>query len=753
MTLVATIPPPAPAPGNWGWVRNGSAQVVGSDLELTEAGTGSTAGSAFYTTVVASDNLQVAFTTSMSAGSGGSGIALVLADPTQVPPTALGITGAGFGFVGIPGTAMVISTLVNNPVGSDGSAIGILTSTLGSPNPTLVASADVPPVRPGTHTWVVSVVHGTMTVTCDNTRVLSQAVTLPDHVMIGFTAANGAADDTHIVRSVTIQAAGSHENTPWLFNVADYGAVGDGQIVTDGAITSGSHNLACTTSAPFKKSDEGKPILVLHAAATGITTLDTTIATYVDPGHVTLAAAAGATVASGGIVMWATDDTAAIQATINAGDAYAKAFASPNVTSHPLYRVYSPPGAGAFYCVAGPLNTSGQGNGQLVIPVNGESAQGITCQIAGVESGAKTRYWNQAVPAMTASTWVSFGVFASLTAQNNAAANGRPAMISGPSGANGFGVPVLGLPKFSNVSLHIENMSLLTTHSAFGYTYDAVNAHGCARLILDDMSWGTTGTVPAGDYNTPAGFANGNSIGITMPANGNNAMNSVSRCICQGGYTFNIFATEHTIFDEICILLYGWVGLGLVGYFTDAGPSAVGALHAVNAPQITVEGCSYQMSIVGPGSGGIGPMFRGCMDTEGTNQFRETNEGGADGLASASALGELRLSGAGGTISTTYPTGLQIINDLQDPGPVATPSYTLGTAQINTYWRWATVILNGGTVTAVKVSQLMGGAAAPTMTTVWTGAITSPITIRIPPGGWWEIDGSVKPTVNSWELD
>jgi hypothetical protein len=452
--------------------------------------------------------------------------------------------------------------------------------------------------------------------------------------------------------------------------------------------------------------------------------------------------------------MWSTDDTADIQAAINAGAVFATAFTAPQVGIVPGYEVYSPPGLGSYYGVNGPLITGGStlGNGQLTIPIVAEAAQGVTCRIIGVESGAKTRYWNQAVPAMTASTWLSYGMFASAGAQSTSAANGRPAMISGPSGANGYGVVAAPLPKFSNLTLHIKNMSLLTAHSTNGLGYDAVNAHGCARMILEDMSWGTTGTVVGSDYNSPAGFANGNSIGITMPANGNNALNSVTRAICQGGYTYDILATEHTVFGEGCILLYGWVGLGLVGTFGDGG-SGVGALHAVKAPQLCVEGCSYPMSIVGPGSAGLGPMFRGCLDTEGTNQFRELNTGGADGLASASALGELRLSGANGAISTTFPTGMQIINDLQASGPVATPSYTLGAAQINAYWRWATVILNGGTVTDVKVSTLMGGGAAPTTTTVWTGAITAPITIRIPPGGWWQIDGSVKPTVNTWTLD
>jgi hypothetical protein len=773
------VPAPAPSAINRDWVREGAAAVSSGDLVLTTAGAGVVAGSSFYAVPIPTNELIVSFTISASGGAGGAGMCLALADPTQTGPAVVGGTGPALGFTGIPGFGVALNTDNVNQL----SIVSSTASQAGAPT-VLASTTGIPQLRSGTHTVTVSISGNTLSASIDGGTPISATTSIGPTALVGFTAANGSDDDTHIVRNVTILAAAAvptprdrgavstaqlgvpggvatldanglpaqKPTTPWRFDITAYGAVGDGQIVTDGAITNGSHNLACTTSRQFKAGDVGKPILVPHAGAGG-TTLSTTISGFTDSGHIILTAAAGATVASG-IVMWSSDDTMPIQNAINAGAVFATSFTAPQVGVIPGYEVYTPPGLGSYFGVAGPLITGGStlGNGQLTIPIVPEASQGVTCRIVGVESGAKTRYWNQATPAMTASTWLSYGMFASAGAQTTSAASGRPAIISGPSGANGYGVAHSPLPIFSNVTLHIKNMSLLTAHSNSGLGYDAVNAHGCARMILEDMSWGTTGTVVAGDYNSPAGFANGNSFGITMPANGNNAMNSIQRSICQGGYTYDIIATEHTVFGEDCILLYGWVGLGLSGTFGDGG-TGVGALHAVKAPQLAVEGCSYPMSIVGPGSGGLGPMFRGCLDTEGTNQFRELNTGGADGLASASSLGELRLSGANGTISTTYPVGMQIINDLQASGPVATPSYTLGVAQINAYWRWATVTLNGGTVTDVKISTLMGGASAPTLTPVWSGAITSPITIRIPPGGWWQIDGSVKPTVNTWILD
>lgn len=531
----------------------------------------------------------------------------------------------------------------------------------------------------------------------------------------------------------------------WVFDVRAYGALGDGQVVTDGAITSGQATLTCATSAPFTKNDVNKVIMVRGAAATGVTTLVTTISRFVSASQVTLAANAGATLASGGLVLWATDDTAAIQKAINAGHTLATAFAK---SSNPLYQVYSPPGAGLFYGIGGPLVTGGAtlGNGQLTVPINADTNNGITCQIVGVDSGAKTRHWNQTTPQMSGSTWVSFGVFASLTAQNNNAnANGTPAMISGPTGVNGYGTNAL---LFNNVTVHIRNMSLLTTHSSSGFTYSALNLHGCARAILEDVSYGTTGTVPNNDYNAPVGFANGNSIGVVMPANGNNAMNTWHRVICQGGYTYGVYATEHMNIDE-SIILYCWSGFCPVGGFGDGG-SGVGALHAISFPMLAIEGCTQIMRIINPGSSGVGPVLRGRLDTEGNNIFDDSTSG----TSLAAATGQVFMSGAGNAISSTSGMSLQVIDDRVAPGPATAVSLTINTAAQGP-WRWSTVYLAGGTVTSVQVSNLMGGASAPALTTVYSQASgTLPLmSVRVPPGGWIKVNGSVIPTTNNWVLD
>jgi hypothetical protein len=95
----------------------------------------------------------------------------------------------------------------------------------------------------------------------------------------------------------------------------DFGAKVDGKRITDGAITA-AQNAFTSASANFKLTDVGKLIAIAGAGANG-TTLTTTIATYVSTSSVTLSAAASNTV-SGATTWYGTDDTAAIQAALNA---------------------------------------------------------------------------------------------------------------------------------------------------------------------------------------------------------------------------------------------------------------------------------------------------------------------------------------------------------------------------------------------------------------------------------------------------
>ncbi len=568
----------------------------------------------------------------------------------------------------------------------------------------------------------------------------------------GFNAPSGV--QVGQVPVFTGPGAGSYQSVvdagPWVFDVRTFGAKGDGQVVTDGAISSVTNTnvLTCATSKPFKPTDVGKAIMVKNALTSGTTTLVTTITGYTSSSVVTLGASATATVASGGMVMWATDDTVAIQNCINA------AFAYGQVTGTGI--IYVPPsGKGLFYGIAGPLIAGGatKANGQLVIPIqldNG-STTGVKVVLVfqGVTDGGATRHWHQTIPQMSGSTLVSFGAFANATAQTNAInANGAPACISGQTGANGYGVDSL---LYNNVLVRMQGMQVYTTHSLNGWGYGALNFHGLAAAALRDFGYGTVGTYVSGDFGNPNGFSAGLSIGVLMPSAGNNDCNQMENVVCHGGYTRGIFLTEHTEWFG-GTMLYCWSGICPVGNYGDGG-SGVGASHGVHFDQISVEGCNNQLEIIGQGQSGVGPMISGSYDTEGQSTIWDN----ASGLAAACGVLHVKSNGVAASPTVRSGTPLQIVCDFQFPGLVASPpALTINTAIQNPYGRFANVTLQGGVgITSVQLGQLMGGSSAPTMQTVVSqGAAVLPlVTVRVPPLGWIQVNGATTVSENIWFLE
>lgn len=103
-----------------------------------------------------------------------------------------------------------------------------------------------------------------------------------------------------------------------VFNVMapPYNATGNAVQVSDGAMTASSATLACTTSTPFTSAAAGRTVVVQGAGASGAD-LVTTISSYTDTGHVTLAASASTTV-SATVVTFGSDDTSACNAAMSA---------------------------------------------------------------------------------------------------------------------------------------------------------------------------------------------------------------------------------------------------------------------------------------------------------------------------------------------------------------------------------------------------------------------------------------------------
>lgn len=431
----------------------------------------------------------------------------------------------------------------------------------------------------------------------------------------------------------------------WLFDVRDYGAVGGARVVGDGAMSSGVAVLTSAT-ASFPSDIVGQSISVKGAASTAVTTAIGTVLSRQSAQQITVSF----TNASGGaitnaIVIWGVDDTAAIQAAVDAAETY--------LATNTYAQVYFPPTA---FIVAGALNNTKSGNGQIVFGVYSTSVSKKILEFRGETDGAAAvRHWQQTVPQYSGSCILSFGVYASTGAQTtNINADGNPGVISGPNEGFGYGASAL----FSNIMPVLRNLAILTTHSAHGITYGAANLWGCANAHVENFGYGTAGTVasPSTDYSSPGTFGTGLSVGLLLPAPGNNDNVIAKNISCGGGYTYAMFLTEHAVVDRY-MALYCWAGLCAVGSYA----GSVGSVHAMKVLSASIEACTNELYIVGVGSAGIGPIID--IDQLSTESGTPNIAGNSSG-AMASARGLVKLTGlfTESGVSITDPCGIEIIN-------------------------------------------------------------------------------------------
>jgi hypothetical protein len=189
-----------PPPGGGGWTDNGSAKMNGTSLVLNPAAT-SQHGSAFNATAIPSAGLSASFTASIGAG-GGNGMALVLLDATKAGAGSLGTAGSGLGYGGLPGIAITLNTYQSVGYPSNNFA-GIATGGTGPL--TYAATANLAKSLHGSTTVGVTIsATGEIKVTVNGTQVLDQTVAVPQNVLVGFTAATGAAYEQHAVTNVAV---------------------------------------------------------------------------------------------------------------------------------------------------------------------------------------------------------------------------------------------------------------------------------------------------------------------------------------------------------------------------------------------------------------------------------------------------------------------------------------------------------------------------------------------------------------------
>jgi CelD/BcsL family acetyltransferase involved in cellulose biosynthesis len=213
-TGVGSVPPPAAGT----WTLNGVATFPSAGVLKLTGLTRSVAGSSFFTAPLDSTrHLTVAYDQTIGGGgtSGADGMTLTLADAAAARPTALGASGGGLGYSGIPGIAVAFDTY-KGAVDPSANFVGIANGTNGAVDRLnwLATATAIPNLRSAVRHVVVDVNNGTISVSIDGTQYLSQAVTLPPKVLLGFTGATGWVLDNHQVANVVISGDGAAPPPP-----------------------------------------------------------------------------------------------------------------------------------------------------------------------------------------------------------------------------------------------------------------------------------------------------------------------------------------------------------------------------------------------------------------------------------------------------------------------------------------------------------------------------------------------------------
>lgn len=492
---------------------------------------------------------------------------------------------------------------------------------------------------------------------------------------------------------------------PWQFNVMSsaYGAVGNGKVILDATVSSGSLTTLTSASAGFTSADTGKHIILSQAGGNSVTPLAATI-TYVNSTTVTLSTA----VASGGVTavgaVYGTDDTSAIQSAIAAAVSYAQG------NQEQYAEVIFP---SAYYCIAGAAVIGGgtQGNSQITLPIiTASTGTKVNLALKGLAKvTAAPEHWlnpNLSAPGAVLVCMRTDGTYDHTY--------GPAAVIGGP--VNGYGG---GGGTYSDMFLIIEGLTALVP---FNTAYGGMNLYGVGQADVRSFSYmpmavpaAEAGVWPSvgGSIASPLEFT----AGLIMPVLGNNDINQVEDYTSYGAY-IHIAGCDHltiknmrTVFGSI-----GWVPNSTGGGGQNHGASFLNwSCEAVETP-------IYAFTTAGWGGynlGGNGPVNIAALDLESYSTPLANADSGALALIQGVCWFE-DLSAPGEYYGElTACPNFKMLDMTQTVGPIASPQAAPSSTSTwhNYYYRdaWITMSLSGGTLSALSIdstSQAVPASAA-----------------------------------------
>jgi hypothetical protein len=465
---------------------------------------------------------------------------------------------------------------------------------------------------------------------------------------------------------------------PWQFRPESYGALGDVQAVSDGAITSGSHQFT-SASAGFTSAFAGKVVYVPGAGAAGADLL-TTIATYTNPTTVQLTATAGTTVSARGAVI-ATDDTAAVRAAYAAAHAYA--LASPALRAQvTLTRLYG---------IAGPAVIGGATLGNAQIPLTvvvASSGPKIRVEFAGEgRDAAELSHWLQPAPQLTGPALVCLR----LDGTSNST-YGPASVIGGPY--NGYGA---GSSVFSNMSVVLSNFRII---APFNTTFCGADFLGIAEDYETGFSTDVLAIVPSGGawpQKNQAAITNQYTFGLRKGDVNNNDYEDMERYSSEA-FCYGFLASDHTVWGGGSRVIYSIIAMEAYGGSASA--------HPVHGGSLSAEACGFAVGAFNalPFGNSVKVRIEHVAIESAGLLFDSAN------LMSGSIGVTQNGSPAYGAYAVTGGTGVKVYELMALNGPLASPQAppSFGSPWVNQYNTDLFITMSATTITGCTITGPTG---------------------------------------------
>ncbi|MHB1250800.1 MAG: Ig-like domain-containing protein [Acidimicrobiales bacterium] len=203
-----------------GWTTNGSASITDQQLTLTQLRQFQ-AGSAYWPVAIASATMTFSYVVNESLGDGADATALVLADAATTSPSSVGSNGSGLAFDNVQGIGVVIGTYPEpgspptlTPKGAGYGWIGITNGWNAQTDQyNWIGGVNLPAELGGVQNdplgVTVSVADGALSVFVNGTNELTQPVTLPPSLFVGFAGSTGSLFNRNVVSDLRATIAGT----------------------------------------------------------------------------------------------------------------------------------------------------------------------------------------------------------------------------------------------------------------------------------------------------------------------------------------------------------------------------------------------------------------------------------------------------------------------------------------------------------------------------------------------------------------